>query len=362
MLLTTLLPSSAQAATQLSFKPGAVLAGGLDDNLLFNGSGGDRVGRAGLNLDFKGWDRLWNLSFNLGVSLYGFQERQRIVPLGESTLNGTFELDRWDVIRTRVRARGSDDPLGLAQIGLLGAAGNVLGYRSFVEYEHGFDPRWSVATVATFDGITYFDPAFSDHGGYAAGGSLQPRFKLQRDLTLQLLAGGRTFFSQGVVEGYSLDLMPGIRYRLARRLFVEADVGPALFHDSTGFSPLPVARGLFEYDDRNLGARLTAGQDLSVPNGHSGVLLMELVEGMVRWGNVDWEFRTRAGYYRSLGSLHSSDWQPGYGLQAEAHRRLVSFVWLGVSGVRFDRLATQYQPGMARDAIYLQLDLTQGRP
>lgn len=361
MFLASLLARPAGAASQLQLHPSVILSGGVDDNLLFNGTGGDKVGRGGVGLDLKGWDRLWSVSFQAGLSVYGFAQRQRIVPLGETTLNGMAELGRWDKLNVRVRARGSDDPLGLAQIGLLGAAGNVLGYRSTLEYEHGFDARWSLATVFNYSGVAYFDDLYSDRSGSVVGLGLEPRFQLTRDLSFHIEASERTFLSRGL-QGYSINALPGVRYRIARRFFAEAEVGPALFHDAGGYTPLPVGRGAVEYDERYLGARLTVSHDLGVPNGRAGVLLMDIVEGMVRWGSLDWEIHGRTGYYRSLASIRAEEWQPGYGLQAEVHRRLASFVWIGLSALRFERLATQFQPGMARNAIYLQLDLTQGRP
>jgi hypothetical protein len=361
LTLSLAFASTARASEQTRFQPTAIISAGVDDNLLFNGTGGDRVGRAGFRIDLKTWDHLWTLSLNLGASVYGFQLHQKIVPLGESTLHSSVTFGHWDALHLQGRVRGSDDPLGLAQIGLLGAEGSVIGYRAMGEEEHAFDARWSLATLVRADGIAYLDQPYQQKTGEAAGIGLQPRYMLTRDLMLNVEANERAFFAQGI-SGTAFDSLAGARLRLARRLFADVQAGPSFFHDSQGVLPLPVARTDLEYDDRNWGAGFTAWQDLAVPNGRAGVLLMQLAEATARYGDLGWEFRVRGGYYRALSSPRSNEWTPGYGVQLEAYRHVGSFAWVGVTALRFERLPTALESDMARDAIYAQIEVTEGRP
>ncbi len=354
-------PVVAAGEEQVLFRPGAILAAGADDNLLFDGTGGDRVGKLALRLNLKTWDRLWNLDLDATAALYGFQERQQLVPLGESTLNTLVRLGHEDTFEAKAKVRGSDDALGLAQVGLLGAAGTVIGYRILADVEHHFDARWSLTTPVRVDGISFLDAPYAYRSGWAASAGVEPQYRFTRDLTLLTEVDERNFVASDYF-GVAGDILPGARYRLDRRLFVELQAGTSLFHDDQGFVPVPVMRGYLDYDTRYFGLRLTASQDLAVPSGRSGVLLMQLGEVQTDYGTQDWEFRVRGGYYRSLSSPRVSDWQPGYGAQAEAYRKLASFAWIGVTALRFDRVATVYGPAMARDAIYAQIEVTEGRP
>ena len=351
----------ARGDSQVDFKPGLVLGGGYDDNLLFNGQGGDALGEVGGLVDLKAWERRYNLELHLGLYAYGFLQHEQIAPLGESTLNFTGDITRLDTFRARVKVRGSDDPLGLAQLGLLNVHGNVLGYRTGSEFEHLFDERTSLAALFNVDGIGFLTPTYTSESGEAFTVGMEPRYRFTRDITGEVSVQERNFFGL-TLEGISVAALPGVRYTIMRHLYAEGDIGPALFHNTEENTPLPIGHALLEYDDHTWGARLTASQDLAVPTGRSGVLLMDLVETTVRYGDNNWEFRVRGGYYRSLASPTASLWEPGYGAQVEAYRKLGDFTWIGFRAVRFQNIATPYQQPTAEDAIYAQITLTKARP
>lgn len=353
-------PEGARADTQYQLRPSLILGGGYDDNLLFNGTGGDRVGQGGVKIDLKAWDRLYTLKLDAGMYVYGFQERAQIVPLGESTLDARYELGRLDVLSGWARIRGSDDALGLAQLGIMNAEGSVIGYRSYGEYEHAFDARASTATLLTYDGVSFFTPPYTSKSGSAVGVGEEPRYRLTRELTLETTVDERNFVADGL-QGVAADVLPGVRYRLSHHLYMDVNAGLSVFHD-TGTVPLAVGHGLLEYDVHEWGLRVTASQDLAVPTGRAGVLFMDLVETTGEYTARDWVFRLRGGYYRTLGSPTATAWDPGYGFDGEGYRRVAGFAWVGFSGMRFMQLATPLQQPMARDAIYAQVVLTGDTP
>jgi hypothetical protein len=356
-----LVSSLASATPVVEWHPGVSLAAGADDNLLFNGQGGDRVGRAEGRLRMKAKDHLWAATLDGEVSLYAFQVHSRYVPLGELTGGFTDHVTRDDTLHAHLRMRGSDDPLALAQVGLLGSDGTTLGFRSSFDWDHQITPRWNLISTTSFDGVHRFDPAFSDKSGEAAGLSLKPRYRLTRDLALETGLEGRLFLGQGVA-GKSVGLLPGVEYRLTRRTYLEAQVGAALFNDTTGSVPIPLARASLNWEGRRIGFQVVAAQDLGVPNGRAGVLENQFAEGTFRYDLADWVMTLRGGLYRTLSSPRDQNWTPAYGAEAGASYHLAPLIWAGISALRFERVSTQIEPGMARDAVYLHFDFGELRP
>ncbi len=353
---------SARAATQYEIQPSLIVAGGYDDNLLFNGQGGDNIGRGAFRVRAQIYDRLWNFTGDVAASVYGFANNGKILPVGESTLRFNAALGHFDDITAAVRVRGADDPLTLAQVGMLSKAqGAAIGFRSSVEEVHQFDARWSLSSGAAFDGVRRLEPAFADRSGEAASLAMAPRLQLTRALQIEVAVEGRLFLANGIT-GEAIGALPGVRYRLARRTFLKASGGALIFNDAVGSLAYPVARADLNWDDREVGVAVTAAQDLTVPVGRAGVISAQLLEGIVHYGRHAWELRARAGFYRDRPSPRATEWVPGYGAEAGAFYQVASFVWLGVTALRFERLATQFEPSMARNAVYLRLDLTSGRP
>jgi hypothetical protein len=361
ILAAILAARAGRADPAVDFKPTGIVGGGYDDNLLFNNTGGDEVGRVGLRVDLKAWEHLTTFTLNAGVWAYGFLHREQIVPLGESTMNLDSEVSHWDTVLARVKVRGSDDPLGLAQLGVLNAQGTVIGYKSYAEEEHAFDERTSLAALVTFEGVGFLTAPYTSQSGESAGAGVEPRYRVTRDLTLEFRVDGRAFYSQGF-DGAAADARPGARYRITRNLYVEADAGTSIFLDGPLTTPLFITHGTVEYADHQWAARVTGSQDLAIPTGHSGVLVLDLIEGLASYGDNRWEVRVRGGYYRTLSSPTSSIWNPGVGADLDAFVKLGSFTWVGVSAERFQQIGTPYQQSVARDAIYAQIELTEARP
>lgn len=362
LALAALLLSSgpAAAAVRSQFEPVLRMGGGADSNVLFDGGGGDLVGRAAAGFRYDLTDRHWSARLDARGSLVGFQDRQRLVMMGEVNGRMLSRLGRHSNLALRTRVRAADDPLALAQMGILGGTGLTLMPRGSAELTHRLDRQWTMAGLLTYHGVHFLDST-AVTGGDAVMLNFQPRYRWNRVLELRPAIEGRTFFTDGWL-GSAVGVFPGARVRLARRTHLEASGGPLLYVDAGGQLPLWVARGNFVYEGRRLGAMFTAAHDLTVPAGRGGILSGQIFEGMLRYGTQHTELRMRGGYYRSHPSPRDLRWVPGYGVEASAFRRLTENTWLGASAMRFERMATAHEPAMARDAIFIHMDWTGGRP
>lgn len=353
----------AVAAMQSDVDVGVSLAGGYDSNILFDGRGGDRIGRGALLLSARLYDRRWSAVFDLQASALGFQLHEEVAFLGESRVRLRNRLDRRNTAFLRSRVRAADDPLSLAQMGMIGATGRALSYRNVAGLEHRLTPRWTLGGTLHFDGVEFLDQQVVSGlaGGFAAGAGMQARWRWSRPLTLQSSLEGRVYSSDGWLA-QSVALLPGVRWRLMRRTFVEANAGALAFFDEQGWVPFWVGRGTFTWEGRRLGAEVVLANDLTVPAGRGGLVAGQLAEGIVRRSTERVELRMRAGFYRSHPSPRDMRWVPGYGLEAGAFLRVLPWTWLGLTAMRFERLATDAEPAVARNAVHLRLDFTSGRP
>lgn len=357
----------ARAATQTELVPVLSFAAGVDDNVLFDGAGGDQVGKGALRLRGQAFDRTWKAALELGAGALGFQERQRLVLTGESI--GTFDLtpSPGQHFEALVRVRAADDPLALAQVGLLAASGRALGLRARSLWEQRVDRRWGFAVGAGFDGVRFLPtpgvtlPTTVQDGG-AASALVSLRHRLTPRLVLDPTLEGRLFLTDAGLAAESMSLLAGAMWIVARRTNLSLALGPTAYRDDLGTLFMASARLQLDTSGRRYQVGVSASHDLTVPASRAGVLAGELAEAVGRWGTRSVELRARAGLYRSRPSPRDERWFPGYGLEAGAFLRVLPVAWLGVSALRFERLATATEPALARDAVYLRLDLTTGRP
>lgn len=354
------LAGTAGAETRWRVAPAASLAAGADDNVLFDNQGGDAVARGAVRLRGRAWDRRWHLAGDVTATGLGYGERQRLVFLGETTLQGAVRVSRETRLGGGLRVRAADDPLALAQIGLVAGKGRTLGFRASAFDAYRLDRDWRLLSTLHFDGVRFLDQATAKDG-QAVGLAVSPIRRLSRELSLEPAVEGRLFLQGGVVAG-SVAALPGVRWRLARRTFVEASAGPLAFTDTRGTLWMPVARARVARAWREAAVEVVASHDLTVPVGRGGVLAGELLEAMGRWSARTWEVRGRAGLYRSHPSPRDDQWVPGYGLEAGVFGHVGPGLWLGLTALRFERLATDLEPALARDALYVRLDFTGDRP
>jgi hypothetical protein len=183
-----------------------------------------------------------------------------------------------------------------------------------------------------------------------------PSWRATRAVTLRPALEGRVYLQDGL-RGESVALVGGVRWRTARRTFVEAGVGPLVYSDDAGTLWRPVLRARAQREWRVAALEATVSHDLTVPAGRGGVLAGQLAEVVGRIGPRDWELRARGGAYRSHPDPRDERWVPGWGYEASAFRRLLPALWLGVSALRFERLASSVEPAVSRDSVWLRLEM-----
>jgi hypothetical protein len=361
MAASLLLATSVVRATpQWRWTPRVGLAAGYDDNVLFEPQpDGDVLSRAQLRLGLRTYERAWRLDGEVGASVLRFADHGRTVWLGETTWKGHLRLDRIWRLGTQLRLRAADDPLALAQVGLLAGRGGTLGFRSSLFAEQRIDRRWRLVETLRFDGVNFYDPG-AGRDGQAVTLELAPSFRASRTLTLRPAIEGRVYLQDGVLSE-SLALIGGVRWRWSRRTFVEGAVGPLVYSDDAGSVWRSVLRARAQREWRVAALEATVSHDLTVPAGRGGVLAGQLAELIGRFSPRDWELRARGGAYRSHPSPRDERWIPGWGVEAAAYRRLLPTLWLGVSALRFERLASSVEPALSRDSVWLRLE-TGARP
>lgn len=350
----------AHAATQWRVEPSLRVGGGLDDNVLFDNSGGDGIARGSVRLLARAWERHWNAFADTRVATATFALRGQTILLGELHTGGGVDLGRHLSARVRARVRTSDDPLGLAQFGVLGAQGRTFTFKGDSQLAWALDRRHELHFVGSFQGVTFLDPAFAARDGAALGVAVVANRRQTRAVALRAGVEARGFLGPSFAS--SVGLVPGVRLRLMRRTFLDVAGGALALSDAGGTLPVWIARLRLEKDWRQAGVALAASNDLTVPSGRAGVLESQLVEGVTRWGTNHLELRARVGLYRSRSTGDLASWAPGWGAEVDAFVHAGGPVWLGLSALRFERLATDHEPAIARDAVYLHVDVTGGRP
>lgn len=354
--------SPAEAAVRSRYRAAVGFAAGADSNVLFDGSGGDRLGRGTLSLEGRFADHRWSAGLDLRGTLLGFEERQKLVALGEVLARMSVRTSRLSTMHGRARLRAADDPLSLAQIGLLGTSGRALSLRSSLDFEHRLAPRWTIESSLSLYGLRFLDPVpGAPEGGESLGLRAGLRHRLTRPLTLEGAAEGRVFTSGDWLAG-SGALLPGVRWRLARRTFVRASGGPLLYGDAQGVLPLWVGRAGLTVEGRRSGGEILVAHDLTFPAGRGGIIAGQLAEALGRISGERTELRARGGFYRSHPSPRDDRVALGWGVEAGAFYRVIPGTWLGIVGSHFERLATDTEPRLIRDVVFVRLDFTATRP
>lgn len=349
----------ALAATQYDVVPSLTLSGGYDDNVLFDNSGGDAILRPAVRLEARAFERHWNLFTDARVTSLTYFGAGRTILLGELLAGARARLGRDWRVGFRGRMRTSDDPLGLAQFGVLGVEGRTFAWKGDADAELRLSARNRLRFDGTFQGVSFFEPVYAGDAGASAGLAASFVRRERRDFDWRLAVESRAFFGRDD-QAFAVGGVPGVRLRLARRTFLDVSAGVLALVEKSEAEPVGIGRLRLEREGRGWGGGLALAKDLTVPAGRFGVLSSQLAEGIVRWGNRRFETRARAGFYRSRGNQHA--WASGWGAEAEAFVQLGGPFWAGLTAMRFSRLASEAEPAISRDAVYLRIDVTGGRP
>lgn len=352
----------ARAAVQTRLRAAWLAGAGADDNVLFDGRGGDAVGRTTLRLEGRAHDRLWSAQLLAAPTLLGFAQAQRFALLGELRGSARARPDRHVLLATSLRLRAADDPLALAQIGLMASHGRTLAFRAEAHAQVRPSRPWTLDGALRLEGVRFLEPQPTlARDGESVGMALRAGRRLDRTLRIDSEVLGRLFLTRTATTA-GLGWTPGLRWRLARRTFVEAAAGPQFYRDDTGTLPGWTGRVRAQWAGRALAAELTAAHDLTVPAGRGGVSATDFAEAVGRWATPDVEARLRLGAYFSRSSPRADAVVPGAGGEAAMLVRVAPSVWVGGSVLRFERLATAAEPSLVRNAVYAWFAFTGDRP
>jgi hypothetical protein len=290
-------------------------------------------------------DHTWNLRMTGGGDLLLYQQHPSPVWNTRGALQLHARPSERVAIESRVNATYAVDPIGLAQLGIFDTRGRgFIGSASF-RGAWRLDPDWTVA--GTFSELLV---RFYDSTGSAAH---TPGLEATRRVGHRLEVGGayRFDFFQGLGPGaqnaYAHEAQAVLRYRWARHLALEAQLGPAFWRGSAGDTAvLPQALVAIVTEFRHGG-----GARLSVRHGVGlGLLatpgLFDAIEGGITT-RVARRFQLHAdgGIWRSGDIPWGANAVLGYGIQGSFDYRVGNGVLMGIAGSRFARLdhpAPQY--------------------
>lgn len=234
-VLAVLMCASARAEGSVQVEPVARLGleGGYDSNVLYDGRGGDNLGRVSPDLGLRLRNHTWNLGLVAGGDLLMYQQR-RSAPVwnqrGRLVLNA--RLDPRLTLESELGATYAPDPIGLARLGIFSRAGAALITSGSARLGWRMNHDWQIAGTLAEHMVRF------DAGTGAA--SHTPGLEATRRLDERLELGGAYRFDifQGLGAGsrdaYAHELQAIARYRWTRRISLEAEGGAALWTSPAG--------------------------------------------------------------------------------------------------------------------------------
>jgi hypothetical protein len=375
----------ASAKVYLEWKPRLSLFAGLNDNVLFDGSGGDAFGQArpGVRLDIFG-DHQFHVDIDCQAGI------GRLLHPDRFTINGgafasaeqcvANYKDRYSPRTTShflFRSTYAQDPFAISGMGLLLRAGQtqVFSSRLSGEVDHAVSPRarWQFGVDSQVLAFGSNDPGngavFTPSIGYA--------YRLTPYDTLVVAGREQLFYSFGATpqaaapqgvpggilnEGHSL-LLTWER-RLQRLVTMKLSGGPLYVTGQNGGQISPTARLEIQSFDRDLSARLIVSHDLIIGATRAGALVGDLAEvGMV--ANIgDFTTGMRAGIYRNAGipSQFQSLGSAGYTGEISLDYHVTREWTLGLAALRDAPINSFDTMRVDRDVVQMRLTWERFRP
>ena len=339
--LAAMLCAGARAGASVQVDPIARLSleGGYDSNVLYNGRGGDNMGRVSPDLGFQLRDHTWNLTGMAGGDLLMYPQRDSSTVWNQRgrLLLRARPSERVDVT-TDLDATYAFDPIGLARLGIFGQTGAALITNGAAKVGWSLEREWRISGLFEEHLVRF------DNGTGAA--SHTPGIELTRKLDRRLEVGGvyKYDYFQGLGPGaqnaQAHEAQGLLRYRWARRTTLEARVGPALWSGPTGAtSILPeasieVLSGWRGGGGARVAFRHGVGLGLLATPG----LFDSLEGGITTRVGSHFVFHADGGLWRSGAIPWGANAVLGYGVEGSFDYRVGPELLVGVGGSRFARL------------------------
>jgi hypothetical protein len=343
-IVAALLCGAARSAASVQVEPTARLSleGGYDSNVLYDGRGGDNLGRFSPDLGLRLRDHTWTLGLQGGGDLLMYQQR-RSTPVWNQRgrMDLQARLSPRLTLESNVAGTYAPDPIGLAKLGIFGRTGSALIGNGSARVSWRLDHDWQVAGTLSEAVVRFYDGtgAASHEPGVEATRRLHERLEVGGGYRLDVFQG----FGRGSQNGLAHELQGIARYRLGRHLTLEAEAGPALWSSSAGqgFQVVPQAAvQLLAFGRRGDGLRLTARHGVGLGNlATPGLFDSAEAAFSVRLGR---SFLAHAdgGLWRSGQIPWGANGVIGYGVEGEIAWLVGNGVRLGLAGSRFARADT----------------------
>src|SRR6202171_5748304 len=310
----------ADAKVYIDIRPRLSLMAGLNDNVLFDGGGGDNFGQAvpGVKLDIFGEHQL-HLDLDCQAGIARLVHPDRFGLSGSAfAYNESCALGMRDQISARTtlhflaRAMYAQDPFAIAGLGLLLRPGKtqifVGRFNSEIDHSLTRESRVGLAFDATVLDFGAGDPG----NGYLLVPQLKYYLRTSARSTWDLGAREQLFFAMpappspnsrtgttgGLLsEGHAALL--GYTYRLTPWANVIVRGGPLLLTSPQGNWLHPVGRFEIESVTPSTAVHLTLAHDLVIGAGLAGPLVGDIAEIGVMYEFGRWAGHGRAGVYRN---------------------------------------------------------------
>lgn len=348
---------AARAAAETVLDPIArlTLEGGYDSNALYDGSGADAVQRISPELGLRVRDPLWDwtLSYRGDWVRYG-----RLAPGGLWNHAGALALEatptRRLTLRAGLRASWANDPVGLAQVGVFRT-----GQDSALLVSGSGRADWRlterVDAAATLAERTV---RFDDGTG---GAMHQPGAEALWRATRRFSVGAgyafgvfQAFEPTGDEIAFASAVRARARWRATRRITLDAAAGPAAWRGPEGTAVVPEASLELVAATRSWGMRAAVAHGLGIGStARPGLVDSFEFGGDRRFGRI-WRVHADGGVWRSGLAPGGELAVTGWGVNADAGRRLMDRLWLSAAASHFGRLDSSL-PELRRTTVGIRL-------
>ncbi len=347
-VLSVLLCAGARSEASVQAEPIARLGleGGYDSNVLYDGRGGDNLGRVSPDLGFLLRNHTWNLGLEGGGDLLMYEQR-RSAPVwnqrGRFTLHA--RLDPRLTLETDLRGTYAPDPIGLARLGIFGRAGAALIANGSARASWRMDHEWTLAGTLA-EHVVRFDAgtgAASHTPGLEATKRVEERLELGGAYRFDIFQG----FGAGSQDAFAHELQAVARYRWSRRLTLEAEGGPALWDAPSGggLSVVPQAAVQLLAAGRRGDARLTLKHGVGLGNLATPGLFDAAEAAFTVRLSRSFQVHADGGLWRSGAIPWGADGVLGYGVEGE-------IAWLFGDGFRVGLAASRFARADTADSTF----------
>jgi len=328
------------------------LEGGWDSNALYDGKGGDNMGRVSPDLGLLAKDHLWSLRGSYGGDFLVYQHR---ASRGVWNQRGGLTLRAQPDPRVKLfgdfKGSYAVDPIGLARLGVF-----TPGRRPALILQGSARATWEAAPLLDLSATWAMREARFDDG---TGASTQaPGLEASARLTPRTSLGGAyrfDFFLSATAPKLATahELKAIYRYQLEEELELVAEAGPTLWRGQSGPTILPEGSLTLVAESRRRAFRASARHGLSLGSLPTPGVTDGLEAGGTTQLGDDFRLKGSAGLWRGGSAPFGSNAVVGYAADAEVSWLVTHETGIGLGVSRFARLDDP-SPNLRRTVVGLR--------